>query len=177
MQLGGTTSFSGGGATTQRFNDGADDAAAAQAAQAAQATPDVKVSASTGSTDDAVTSQDDTVRISPRGYAAAANDDSIADDGNDINVDDSGDSATADASADGADGSETRIDSTDGAQTDGSTDGSGDTAPNAQPVKSLVYGAFGLERPDQAPDPNQAYSTGRWIAAAITVGGIVSLFI
>jgi hypothetical protein len=177
MQLGGTTSFSGGGAATQRFNDGADNAAAAQAAQAAQATPDVKASSSTGNADDAVTSQDDAVQISPGGYAAAANDDSIADDGDDVSVNDSGDSATADASADGTDGSDSGVDSTDGAQTDGSTDGSGDASANSQPVKSLVYGAFGLERPDQAPDPNQAYSTGRWLAAAITVGGIVSLFI
>jgi hypothetical protein len=48
---------------------------------------------------------------------------------------------------------------------------------NAQPVKSLVYGSLGLERPDQPDDPNQAYSLGRWIAAGITLGGIVSLFI
>jgi hypothetical protein len=48
---------------------------------------------------------------------------------------------------------------------------------NAQPVKSLVYGSLGLERPDQPTDPNQAYSLGRWIAAGITLGGIVSLFI
>lgn len=49
--------------------------------------------------------------------------------------------------------------------------------PNAQPVQSLVYGALGLERPDQPPDPNRAYSIGRWLAAGITVGGLVSLFV
>ncbi|CAG9207106.1 conserved hypothetical protein [Paraburkholderia tropica] len=174
MQLGGTTAFSGEGAATHKFND---DAAAVQAVQAAQATTDTKSSSSTDAAPDAVKSQDDAVRISPQGYAAAANDDSIDDDGNELNVDDSGDSATPDASADGADGGTAIADSSDSGQTDASADGNGDAAANAQPMKSLVYGAFGLERPDQEPDPNQAYSTGRWIAAAITVGGIVSLFI
>ncbi|HEY4803408.1 MAG TPA: hypothetical protein VIH96_12400 [Paraburkholderia sp.] len=56
---------------------------------------------------------------------------------------------------------------------------SGDSASqtDAQPVKSLVYGALGLERPDQPDDPNQAYTLGHWIAAGITLGGIISLFI
>ncbi|HTR10140.1 MAG TPA: hypothetical protein VMJ11_26500 [Paraburkholderia sp.] len=55
----------------------------------------------------------------------------------------------------------------------------GETAAeaNAQPVKSLVYGALGLERPDQPADPNHAYAVGQWIAAGITLGGIISLFI
>lgn len=57
--------------------------------------------------------------------------------------------------------------------------GSGETSAqaNAQPMKSLVYGALGLERPDQEADPNHAYTVGKWIAAGITLGGIVSLFI
>lgn len=48
---------------------------------------------------------------------------------------------------------------------------------NGQPVKSLVYGALGLERPDAPADPNHTYTLGRWIAAGITLGGIISLFI
>lgn len=51
------------------------------------------------------------------------------------------------------------------------------TPANAQPVKSLVYGALGLERPDAPADPNHTYTLGRWIAAGITLGGIISLFI
>jgi hypothetical protein len=51
------------------------------------------------------------------------------------------------------------------------------TAANAQPLKSLVYGALGLDRPDEPADPNHAYTVGQWIAAGITLGGIVSLFI
>jgi hypothetical protein len=48
---------------------------------------------------------------------------------------------------------------------------------NAQPMRSLVYGALGLARPDQPPDPNHAYSIGRWLAAGITIGGLISIFI
>jgi hypothetical protein len=48
---------------------------------------------------------------------------------------------------------------------------------NAQPVKSLMYGALGLDRPDQPVDPNHAYTVGQWIAAGITLGGIISLFV
>ncbi|WP_322032181.1 hypothetical protein [Paraburkholderia sp. J76] len=51
------------------------------------------------------------------------------------------------------------------------------TPPSAQPVKSLVYGALGLERPDAPADPNRTYTLGRWIAAGITLGGVISLFV
>lgn len=61
------------------------------------------------------------------------------------------------------------------ASSDDDSDGAADT--NGQPVQSLVYGALGLERPDAPADPNQAYTLGRWIAAGITLGGLVSLFI
>lgn len=101
-------------------------------------------------------SQDDAVAISPQGYAAASNDastDTSADDSSDASVD-----AATDASA--------------GTQAGESTD-----QANAQPMRSLVYGALGLARPDQPPDPNHAYSFGRWVAAGITIGGLISLFI
>jgi hypothetical protein len=45
-------------------------------------------------------------------------------------------------------------------------------------VKSFAYGALGLERPEvQATDTNGFYTAGKWVAAAATIGGIVSLFV
>ena len=45
-------------------------------------------------------------------------------------------------------------------------------------VKSFAYGALGLERPEtQATDTNGFYTAGKWMAAAVTIGGIVSLFV
>ena len=60
---------------------------------------------------------------------------------------------------------------------DSASTGESAAEANAQPVKSLVYGALGLQRPDQPADPNHAYAVGQWIAAGITLGGIISLFI
>ena len=43
-------------------------------------------------------------------------------------------------------------------------------------VKSFAYGTLGLERPDQPQEARNAfYTAGRWLAAGITIGGIVSL--
>ncbi|MFM0325569.1 hypothetical protein [Caballeronia glebae] len=45
-------------------------------------------------------------------------------------------------------------------------------------VKSFAYGALGLERPEvQATDTNGFYTAGKWVAAAATIGSIVSLFV
>jgi hypothetical protein len=45
-------------------------------------------------------------------------------------------------------------------------------------VQSFAYGTLGLERPDQPQDESNAfYTAGRWLAAGITVGGIVSLLV
>ncbi|KND60352.1 hypothetical protein BVER_02493c [Candidatus Burkholderia verschuerenii] len=45
-------------------------------------------------------------------------------------------------------------------------------------VKSFAYGALGLERPDTPEtDTNQFYTAGKWLGAAVTVGGIISLFV
>jgi hypothetical protein len=53
-----------------------------------------------------------------------------------------------------------------------------DTAPEPSSVKSFAYGALGLERPEvQATDANGFYTAGKWVAAAATVGGIISLFV
>lgn len=54
-------------------------------------------------------------------------------------------------------------------------EGAGDE--NDSPVKSLTYGALGLESPaEQQLDNNSYYTVGRWLAAAVTIGGLVSLF-
>ncbi|WP_233888884.1 hypothetical protein [Paraburkholderia flagellata] len=142
------------GAATQFANSGANtntlraDAASDQAEQDGTQSSDGSANVASS------TSQDDAVQISPQGYAAASTDD-IA------NSDDTASDAA---------------DTTDTSDTSDVTDGT-PTPANAQPVKSLVYGALGLERPDAPADPNHTYTIGRWIAAGITLGGIISLFI
>jgi len=46
-------------------------------------------------------------------------------------------------------------------------------------MKSFTYGALGLERPEKetANKPPDGYSMGRWLAAGITVGTIISVLI
>jgi len=58
------------------------------------------------------------------------------------------------------------------------SDATGSTAgTDASPVKSLTYGALGLESPaEQATDNDSFYTAGRWLAAAVTIGGLISLF-
>jgi hypothetical protein len=52
------------------------------------------------------------------------------------------------------------------------------SASNVSAVKSLAYGTLGLERPDQPQqDRNEFYTAGRWIAAGLTIGGIISLMV
>ncbi|QIE26238.1 hypothetical protein SBC1_44890 (plasmid) [Caballeronia sp. SBC1] len=52
------------------------------------------------------------------------------------------------------------------------------SASNVSAVKSLAYGTLGLERPDQPQqNRNEFYTAGRWIAAGLTVGGIISLLV
>ncbi|REG50759.1 hypothetical protein B0G80_7220 [Paraburkholderia sp. BL6669N2] len=49
-------------------------------------------------------------------------------------------------------------------------------ASGVSAVKSFAYGTLGLERPDQPQEAHNAfYTAGRWLAAGITIGGIVSL--
>jgi hypothetical protein len=55
-----------------------------------------------------------------------------------------------------------------------------DTTTTQEPssVKSFAYGALGLERPDTPEtDTNSFYTAGKWLGAAATVGGIISLFV
>ncbi|CAD6533536.1 hypothetical protein LMG27952_02767 [Paraburkholderia hiiakae] len=157
MQIGAATQFANSSANTSTLRAGA---------ASDQAEPD-DTQSSDGSTNVASsTSQDDAVQISPQGYAAASTDD----------IADSDDAATdATDATDASDTSDTAdtTDTSDAADTSDATS----TSANAQPVKSLVYGALGLERPDAPADPNHTYTLGRWIAAGITLGGIISLFI
>ncbi|MFM0241843.1 hypothetical protein [Paraburkholderia phytofirmans] len=49
-------------------------------------------------------------------------------------------------------------------------------ASGVSAVKSFAYGTLGLERPDQPQEAyNAFYTAGRWLAAGITIGGIISL--
>ncbi|WOD16717.1 hypothetical protein [Paraburkholderia kirstenboschensis] len=87
--------------------------------------------------------QDEAVRISTEGAAAAAHDTNAVD----------GTSA-ADAGSDG------------------------ESPADSSAVKSFAYGTLGLERPDQPHEERNAfYTAGRWLAAGITLGGIISLLI
>jgi hypothetical protein len=45
-------------------------------------------------------------------------------------------------------------------------------------VKSFAYGALGLERPDESQATrNEFYTAGKWLAAGLTIGGLISLFV
>lgn len=148
MQIGTATQFANSSANTSTLRAGA---ASDQAEQDGTQSSDGSANVAS------FTSQDDAVQISPQGYAAASTDD-IAD--------------SDDAAPDAPDA----VDATDASDATGTSDATS-TPASAQPVKSLVYGALGLERPDAPADPNHTYTLGRWIAAGITLGGIISLFI
>ena len=56
--------------------------------------------------------------------------------------------------------------------------GEGASTTDSSAVKSFAYGTLGLERPDQPHEERNAfYTAGRWLAAGITLGGIISLLI
>jgi len=58
------------------------------------------------------------------------------------------------------------------------SDSAGESASttDTSAVKALAYGTLGLERPDQPHEERNAfYTAGRWLAAGITIGGIISL--
>jgi hypothetical protein len=136
-------------------------------------------------------SQDAAVRISPEGAAAAAKEASsgqssassqagavsnVAGDADDAG--DAADAGDAGAAGDAADATNTdaasNSDSAAGS-TDGDSDSSGNSA-DTSPLKSLAYGTLGLERPDQPQeDRDPFYTAGRWLAAGLTIGGIISL--
>jgi hypothetical protein len=96
----------------------------------------------------------------------------------------------------GDQGSATSSDTTTAANTDTDTTSTNDTSDNSStddpgnnadvststtsvsPLKSFTYGSLGLERPDQTQqETNSFYTAGRWLAAGITIGGLISLFV
>jgi hypothetical protein len=102
----------------------------------------------------AVTKPGVTVSISPEGAAAASRAQRV--------------DTTSDTDTDTSDTAD--IDISDAT-------GTTDTAPSkVSPVKAFAYGALGLERPDQPHDEqNSFYTAGKWLAAGLTIGGLISL--
>lgn len=65
-----------------------------------------------------------------------------------------------------------------GSDTEASATGGSGTQDASTGLKSFAYGVLGLESPTaQAQDSDTLYTAGKWLAAAVTVGGIVSLFV
>jgi len=62
-------------------------------------------------------------------------------------------------------------------QRNGRATGGTEASPtNISPVKAFAYGALGLERPDQPQDQrNSFYTAGKWLAAGLTIGGLIWL--
>ncbi|MDR3670736.1 MAG: hypothetical protein P4L36_07825 [Holophaga sp.] len=57
-------------------------------------------------------------------------------------------------------------------------DGQSPAPDKPSTLKSFAYGSLGLEHPDQQDkDPDTSYSVGRWLAAAVTAGTLVSLLV
>lgn len=119
-----------------------------------------------------------TVSISPEGAAAASR----------AQTTDQANARTATASTDTGTDTETDTDTdtSDSAATDGDmadpsatndvTGGTVTSPANVSPVKAFAYGALGLERPDQPQDErNSFYTAGKWLAAGLTIGGLISL--
>ena len=115
-----------------------------------------------------------TVSISPEGAAAASR----------AQTTDQANVQTATASTDA--GTDSDTDTPDSIVIDGGIDdptatdeatGSADASrTSVSPVKAFAYGALGLERPDQPQDErNSFYTAGKWLAAGLTIGGLISL--
>jgi len=114
----------------------------------------------------------DTVDISPEAAQRAyASDDADADDEDDApSVDNETTAATNEAASVTAANSanEVKADSADNA------DGKKDISSS----KSFLYGALGLERPEKTEDkPADGYQMGRWLAAGVTIGTIISVLV
>ncbi|MGA7778696.1 MAG: hypothetical protein WCA85_13450 [Paraburkholderia sp.] len=144
------------------------------------------------STSRASPSQDAAVNISAEGTAALAGDqgstaasstttqtgttsgDTTTDTDTDTDTDPDTATATATATADDTN-STNQSDSADDAANDGSVSGG---TTSVSPLKSFAYGSLGLERPDQTQqETNSFYTAGRWLAAGITIGGLISLLV
>jgi hypothetical protein len=113
-------------------------------------------------------SQNAAVNISPEGTATLAGD--------------QGSTTTSDTTT--GTNTDTDTTSTNGTSDKSSTDDPGNDASvststtSVSPLKSFTYGSLGLERPDQTQqETNSFYTAGRWLAAGITIGGLISLFV
>ncbi|MDE1181052.1 hypothetical protein [Paraburkholderia sp.] len=130
------------------------------------------VAASSGKSDGVT--QDDAVSISSAGAAAAAQSQSQS---QSQPVGNTSAAAGSTASTSNTDGTDSSGDTA----TDGSADASADasaTATAGGAVKSFAYGSLGLDNPDKPPEnTNPFYTAGRWLAAGITIGGLISLLI
>ena len=115
----------------------------------------------------------DTVEISPeaaaRAYAADSGDGSDEDDvGDEKDVSDTrvADAPEASTDADAADAPE-------GIDSKGAESSKEPSTP-----KSFVYGALGLERPEKTEGKSSdGYDFGRWMAAGVTIGTIISVLV
>jgi hypothetical protein len=115
-----------------------------------------------------------TVNISPEG-AAAASRAQITDQANVRTATAPTDTGT-DTDTDTPDSAVTDSDIADPSATDDATGGTEASPANVSPVKAFAYGALGLERPDQPQDErNSFYTAGKWLAAGLTIGGLISL--
>ncbi|HYS64004.1 MAG TPA: hypothetical protein VEN30_09370 [Paraburkholderia sp.] len=84
-------------------------------------------------------------------------------------------SAQDDAVHISAEGAATAAQEGNAAQDDAASDSA---APDVSAVQSFAYGTLGLERPDEPHEERNAfYTAGRWLAAGITIGGIISLLV
>lgn len=150
----------------------------AQAAQSAQsAANNVIGAAQNEGKQDAATKRAQpgvTVSISPEG-AAAASRAQTTDQANSRTATASTDAGT-DTDTDTPDSAATDSDMADPSATDDATGGTEASPANVSPVKAFAYGALGLERPDQPQDErNSFYTAGKWLAAGLTIGGLISL--
>ncbi|TCG09178.1 hypothetical protein BZM27_07180 [Paraburkholderia steynii] len=89
---------------------------------------------------------------------------------------DTGTDTETDTDTDTPDSAVTDSDIADPNATDDATGGTEASPANVSPVKAFAYGALGLERPDQPQDErNSFYTAGKWLAAGLTIGGLISL--
>jgi hypothetical protein len=134
----------------------------------------ITMSRVTGSTPSSQGTGDDvyemtTVQISPEAISrnSAADNDDQADSDTDGDID-SG-NGTEDDSVQAADNDTAAPVASEAAQAD-------DPEAPSTP-KSFVYGALGLERPEHSGKPPDGYDFGRWVAAGVTIGTIISILV
>ncbi|MEM5367853.1 hypothetical protein V4C53_17670 [Paraburkholderia azotifigens] len=119
-----------------------------------------------------------TVSISPEGAAAASRVQRAESADRVESVNSKSNTAADDTGLDADTDTDTDADTADIDATDDVDAGNDATPANVSPMKAFAYGALGLERPDQPQDErNSFYSAGKWLAAGLTIGGIISLLV